>query len=219
MKFSLTPKQQIGLIAAVLAVIVLLFIGIFVIPQILRLGSLGVEEQSAMTELNNSKATYSQLEELKKASRKTDNELLRAEQKAPDSGAELPALLIQLEDIATKSGITFLSIKPSTPVQKTDFQQVPIEIQIDAYFFSLLDYIYRIEKLQRIINVTAINIAVGDAGPPNIKVTVKASAYIMTPGVAAAKSAAGGAAAAPSGTSAAQGAAASGSSATPGAAQ
>ncbi len=221
MSFKLTPKQQIVLIGVILAAILLLFVGFFVIPQILRLGSLGVEEQSAITELNSSKATYSQLEELKKASRKTDNELLRLDKKAPESGAELPALLVQIEDVSVKSGITLLSIKPSNPVQKTDFQEVTMEMQIDGYFFSFLDFIYRLEKLQRIINVTSIEVREGKAKLPNIEVTVKANAYIITPGLTGKKT---GGAAAPSGTttqptSEAQGAATSAGSTPAGAAQ
>lgn len=201
MKLKLTPKQRIALIGGILVVILLVFIGFLVIPQILRLGSLGLEEQTALTDLNSSKATYSQLEELKKSSRKTDNELLRLDQKAPDSGAELPALLVQIEDISTKSGIGFMSIKPSSPVQKTDYQQVPLEIQIDAYFFSLLDFIYRLEKLQRVINVTGIDIKEGKQKLPNVEVIVRADAYIMTPGVAGEAAAAKGApAATPSST-------------------
>jgi Tfp pilus assembly protein PilO len=193
MNLKLSPKQQIAVIAAILVVILLLFIGVFVVPQILRLGALGVEEQAAMTELNNSKATYSQLEELKKSSRKTDNELLRLDQKAPESGAELPALLVQIEDISTKSGIGFMSIKPSPPVQMTDYQKVPLEIQIDAYFFSLLDFIYRLEKLQRIINITGIDIKEGQMRLPNVEVVVRAEAYVSTPGLSGKNS--GGAAA------------------------
>ncbi|MFA5867809.1 MAG: type 4a pilus biogenesis protein PilO [Actinomycetota bacterium] len=217
MSFKLTPKQQIALIGVILAAILLLFIGFFVVPQILRLGTLGVEEQSAMTELNSSKATYSQLEELKKASRKTDNELLRLDKKAPESGAELPALLVQIEDVSVKSGIALLSIKPSNPVQKTDFKEVTMEMQIDGYFFSLLDFIYRLEKLQRIINVTGIDVKEGKAKLPNIEVTVKANAYIISPGVTGAKTAA------PSGTTgetgSAQGAATSAGGSSTGAAQ
>ncbi len=220
MKFKLTPRQQIILIAVILTLILLLFIGVFVVPQILRLGSLGVEEQSAMTELNSSKATYSQLEELKKSSRKTDNELLRLDKKAPDSGAELPAFLVQLEDIAGKSGIELMSIKPSNPVQKNDFQAVPLEIVIDGYFFSFLDFIYRVEKLPRIIDVTGIEITEGKAKLPNIGVTVKANAYIITPGVIGKKTgAAAGAGGTTSTTGAAQGAATSAGGASTGAAQ
>jgi Tfp pilus assembly protein PilO len=187
MNLKLAPKQQIAVVGAVLIVVLLLFVGVLVAPQILRLGALGVEEQTAMTELNNSKATYSQLEELKRSSRKTDNELLRLDQKAPDSGAELPALLVQIEDISTKSGIGFMSIKPSNPVQKTNFQEVPMEIQINAYFFSLMDFIYRVEKLQRIINITGIDIKEGKDGLPNIEVVITAKAYVVTPGVAGTK--------------------------------
>jgi Tfp pilus assembly protein PilO len=87
-----------------------------------------------------------------------------------------------------------MSIKPSTPVQMTDFQQIPLEIQIDAYFFSLLDFVYRLEKLQRIVNITGIDIKEGSLKLPNVEVIVRADAYVMTPGLAGKTAAASGAA-------------------------
>jgi type IV pilus assembly protein PilO len=180
----ISAKQQIIAVAAGLGILMIVFIVVLVVPQILRLGTLGVEEQSALTDLNNAKATYSTLQDLRKGSRKTESDLLRVDRKAPQD-AELPALLIQIEDISSKSGISLLSVKPSALVQETDYAQVPLEIQIDGYFFSLLDFIYRLEKLPRIINVQGIEIKEGKQLLPNIDVTIKAVTFVTTPGVKA----------------------------------
>lgn len=193
--FKLSPKQQIIAVAAGALIIAIIFIVALVVPQILRLGDLSAKEQVALNELNTAKATYSQLEELKRTSRKTENELLRVDRKAPEE-TELPALLIQIEDISGKAGITFMSIKPSEPIQQTDYAEVPLEIQINGYFFSLLDFIYRLEKLPRIINVTGIEIKEGKVGLPNIEASIKCSAFVTTPGV---KSKTGSTATAPAG--------------------
>lgn len=183
MKFlKLTPNQQIIAVGAGLGIVIVLIIAGLVVPQILKLGSLGVEESKALTQLNAAKSNYAQLEELKKSSRKTESDLLRVDRKAPED-AELPALLIQIEDISTKSGITFMSIKPSEPEQKNDYKEVPLEIQIDGYFFSLLDFIYRLEKIPRVLNITKIDIKEGKQGLPNIEATIKLSAFVMTPGL------------------------------------
>jgi type IV pilus assembly protein PilO len=186
--FNLTPKQQIIIFAVIMALVAILLIVLLIVPQVINLGALGVEEQAAKTELNVAKSTYSQLEELKRTSRKTEAELIRVDRKAPED-PELPALLIQIQDISSKSGIGLLSVKPSPLVQNADFAEVPLEIQIDGYFFSLLDFIYRLEKLPRIINVKSIDIKEGTLQLPNISVTVKASAYITTPGVISAAAA------------------------------
>lgn len=186
---KLSPKQQIVAVGAVLVVLLLLFVIFLVVPQILRVSALGVEEQTALQQLNSAKSTYSQLEELKRSSRKTDNELLRLDRKAPDSGAELPALLMQIEDVSTKSGITWMEIHVQDPVQQADYQEVPMDVKIDAFFFSFLDFIYRLEKLPRVIDISGIKIVEGKAGLPNIEVTLTAKAYIMTPGLAPASTA------------------------------
>ncbi|MFH1736417.1 MAG: type 4a pilus biogenesis protein PilO [Actinomycetota bacterium] len=79
--------------------------------------------------------------------------------------------------------MNFMSIKPRAPVQKNDYQEVPLEIEINGYFFSLLDFVYRVEKLPRIINITAIDVQEGEAKLPNIKVVVQVKTFIMTPGL------------------------------------
>ncbi len=181
---KLTARQQIIAVGAALAVLAGLVIAFLVLPQILRLGSLGVQEQSALTELNAAKASYGQLQELKKTSRRTESDLLRVDRKAPEE-AELPALIIQMQDISVKSGTGLLSIKPSAVIQKTSYAQIPIEIQLNGYFFSMLDFIYRIEKLPRVINITGIEIKEGKQGLPNIEAKLSALAFISTPGVVA----------------------------------
>lgn len=183
MKFlRLSAKQQVIAVAAVLALVAVIFVIVFVVPQILRLGALGVEEQSAVNELNSAKANYAALEELRKTSRKTEADLLRVDREAPEE-AELPALLIQMQDISGKAGIGLLSIKPGALVQKNDYAEVPLEIQIDGYFFSLLDFIYRVEKLPRAIHIRGIEIKEGKQSLPNIDVTIKAVAFVTTPGI------------------------------------
>ncbi len=181
---KLTAKQQIIAVAAVFALLAVILIVTLVIPQIIRLGALGVEEQSAATELNTAKATYANLQELRRASRKQESDLLRADREAP-ADAELPAMLIQIQDISAKAGTGLISIKPSALVQKNDYAEVPFEIQIDGYFFSVLDFVYRLEKLPRIINVRGIEIKEGKQTLPNIDVTIKAAAFVSTPGIKA----------------------------------
>lgn len=185
------PKQQVLVTAIVLAVLIVVFVVFFILPKVVQTGSSSVEEQSALSQLNAAKSSYGQLEELKKTSRKTEYQLMTLERQAP-SDAELPSLLMQLQDTSAKSGINFMSIKPTAPVQKNDYQEVPLAIEIDGYFFSLLDFVYRVEKLPRIINITAIDVQEGETKLPNIKVVVKATTFIMTPGIKETKAATGG---------------------------
>ena len=196
---KLQPKQQVLITSIVLAALIVVFIIFFIAPKIVQVGSTSVDEQSAMTQLNTAKSSYGQLEDLKKTSRKTEYELMTLERQTPGD-AELPSLLMQMQDISAKSGINVISIKPRAPVQKNDYQEVPLEIEINGYFFSLLDFIYRVEKLPRIINITAIDVQEGEAKLPNIKVVVKATTFIMTPGLKETTAAAAGAATKGAGT-------------------
>ncbi len=183
MKFKITPRQQVVIAGVGFGLLILALIFFLVLPQIVRMGSLRAEESSARQEYDAAKTTLKQLEDIKKSSRKTETELLRLERRAPEE-AELPSLMIQIEDTAKKAGISFVSIIPKDPEQKVDYKIVSLEISTNGYFYPLLDFVYRLEKLPRILNVVSIEIKEGEDELPNIETTIKANAYILTPGVA-----------------------------------
>lgn len=195
---KLSPIQQIVITGVVLTFFLLAIIFFLIMPQVINLGALRAEENTARQELDQAKTALKQLEDLKRTSRRTESDLLRLERKMPED-AELPSLIIQIEDVSKKSGITFTSIKPSAPTQKDEYKEVPLEIMGSGYFYPLLDFLYRIEKLPRLITITSLEIKLGKDGAPSIDVTIKANAYILTPGVKGA--AAGGSAPAGGATS------------------
>lgn len=183
MKFPrLTPTQQIIVIAAVFVVITLLSVIFVLVPQLVGLQGLMAEEGKASQDLESAKATLKQLEDLKRGSQKTEAKLIQLNRKAP-ADAELPSLIIQMEDASNKAGVDFILIKPGTPVQKDEYQEIPLDIKINGYFYELLDFVYRVEKLPRLVDVITIDIKEGKAKLPNIEATLKANVYVLTPGV------------------------------------
>lgn len=185
MKFPrLTSTQQIIVTAVVFVVIAFLLFIFVLVPQIVSLRGAMAEEGQASQDLESAKSALKQLEDLKRESQKTESKLIQVDRKTP-SDAELPSLIIQMEDASKKAGVDFILIKPGTPVQKNEYQEVSLDIKINGYFYELLDFIYRVEKLPRLVNVITIDIKEGKAKLPNIEASLKTNIYVLTPGVKA----------------------------------
>lgn len=185
MKFPhLTATQQIVAIAVAFVVIALLSVILVLVPQLVSLRMLMAEEGQASRNLESAKATLKQLEDLKRDSQKTETKLIQINRKTP-SDAELPSLIVQMEDASKKTGVDFISIKPGAPVQENEYQEISLDIKINGYFYELLDFVYRVEKLPRLVDVITIDIKEGKAKLPNIEATLKANVYVLTPGVKA----------------------------------
>jgi Tfp pilus assembly protein PilO len=87
---------------------------------------------------------------------------LRTLRAAIPANPDLGEFILQANDIASASGIEFLSIAPSPPVASTGSgpsTTIPVTIQIDGGFFEVLDYLNRLEDLERLMLVDSINVA------------------------------------------------------------
>lgn len=180
---KLTASQQIIVVGAIFALIVVFVILVLVAPQVFALRSLSSERDKVEQELEMVKSTLRQLEEAKKESQKTETKLLRINRQAPLEDAQIPSLLVQIEDVSKRAGIDFISMRPSAPVQKEEYAEIPLDIKIEGFFYELLDFVYRLEKLSRLVNVTGIQIKEGKGGLPKIEASLKATVYMLTPGV------------------------------------
>lgn len=180
---KLTGFQQIIAAGAIFALILIFVIFALIAPQVYNLRGLSSERDKAEQEIEMAKGTLRQLEEAKKQSQKTEAELLRINRQAPLQDAQIPSLLVQIEDISKRAGIDFISMRPSAPVQKEEYAEIPLDIKIEGFFYEFLDFVYRLEKLSRLVNVTSIQIKEGKDGLPKIEGVIKANVYMLTPGV------------------------------------
>ncbi len=202
---KLTPKQTVIAAGVGFGVVALAFILLFLVPQIISMGAYRAEELTARNELEVAKTKLKELEDIKKISRKTESELLRQQRRTPEE-AELPSMLIQIEEISKKAGLTLVSVKPATPIQKQDYQDVPVDIQVKGFFYPLLDLIYRMEKLPRLVQITTIEVKEDPTEKlPSIQADMKAHIYVLTPGLKPTGGTGGGGTATP-GAAATQGA-------------
>jgi Tfp pilus assembly protein PilO len=91
---------------------------------------------------------------------------LRTLRAAIPANPDLGEFILQANDIAAAAGIDWLSIAPSPPVASTTqgpASTITVAIQVDGGFFEVLDYLNRLEDLDRLVLVDSINVSVGGA--------------------------------------------------------
>ena len=92
---------------------------------------------------------------------------LRALRAAVPDNPDLGEFILQANEIATASGVDWLSISPSPPVASTSSgpsSTIALSIQINGGFFQLLDYLNRLEDLDRLVILDSVSISAGDTG-------------------------------------------------------
>ena len=120
-------------------------------------------------------------------------ELFKLVQAMPDK-TDMAGILLQLNQTARDTGITFDGIEPQLPLLSTDHTTYPINLQFTGTFYELNDFVYRLRSLVsirrgtleatgRLFSINAIDFGQGVGGFPNIaaKVTVNAFVYGATP--------------------------------------
>jgi len=184
-----TASVLVGLAAAAL-----LALGVFLVVLPQRSKAADVDEQTA--------AVYSEIATKRAESLRKPQapirvaDLFKLVQAMPDN-ADMPGIVLELNQTARDAGILFDSIAPQAPVASADSVTVPIELQFSGSFYHQTDFVYRLRSLVgvrrgklesagRLFSVNAIEFTEAEAGFPKIsaKLTVNAFVYGMNvPGV------------------------------------
>lgn len=107
-----------------------------------------VDQQIAAerTLLAQNQAQLAILERTRLDAQRNEARLIELAKMMPES-TELPSLLLQIQDLATESGIEFMTISPGQPISAGLYQTVPLALQFTGTFFDLNDFIYRAEQM------------------------------------------------------------------------
>jgi type IV pilus assembly protein PilO len=78
--------------------------------------------------------------------KKNEARLLELAKMVPND-PEIPSLLLQIQNLANESGITFVAVTPGSAVQSGQYEIVPLQVQFTGTFFDLSDFVYRAEQM------------------------------------------------------------------------
>ena len=79
---------------------------------------------------------------------------------------EIPTLLTQVNSLGEESGLAFTLFRPQAAVKKDFYSEVPIQVRVEGSFHALGAFFDRIGKMERIVNIGALNVAPAPATGP-----------------------------------------------------
>jgi Pilus assembly protein, PilO len=115
-------------------------------------------------------------------------DIYRVTKAMPDQ-ADMAGIVLELNRVATDTGITFDSIEPQSAAVLSDYQAVPIQLVFDGNFYDLSDFLYRLRNLVdvrrgaldatgRLFAIDQLSFDEGDEGFPRIRATLVVDAFV-----------------------------------------
>jgi Tfp pilus assembly protein PilO len=79
---------------------------------------------------------------------------------------EVPSLLIQIQDLATEAGISFVTVNPGQVAPNGTYSSMPLSLEFQGTFFDINDFLYRVEQLVagpgRLLAVQQVDLSVAN---------------------------------------------------------
>jgi Tfp pilus assembly protein PilO len=149
-------------VAAVAGLVIVLLFFVFVLkPKLSEITDVRDEVEQAQDESDSLRIRLAQLRQAQREQPQTLARLAVFDRLLPAT-PDLPALIRQLQNAASASGMDLVSIAPSPPANVTgasSVQAISVNIQVRGGFFRLETFLTRIEDLQRAVEVTSMSIA------------------------------------------------------------
>ncbi len=79
---------------------------------------------------------------------------IEAQRKIVPEEKEVPAFIILVEHEATAAGVEVRRYTPKETTPKEYYVEVPFEVDLDGPYYAVLNFYDRIQKLERIVNVS-----------------------------------------------------------------
>jgi Tfp pilus assembly protein PilO len=98
---------------------------------------------------------------------------------------EVPHFIFLVQDAATESGVTFLTLTPTlpqTPPEAAPLAEVSMAITARGGYFSIQDFIRRLQELDRATRIDVLTLSSGDeGGAGSISLDIQARVFFELP--------------------------------------
>jgi cell division septation protein DedD len=188
---KIPQSAQIAIVVAVLLLVVVAGYLLLIGPQ--RKKAAGLTKQIASTEQQIGEARAAQLK-FKNTPKVRIADLFRLTKAMPDQPDE-PGIILEINEIAHATGISFDAISPQAAQVVSGYQAIPINLVFQGNFYNLADFFFRLRKLVdvqrgelestgRLFAIDKIQFDAGDKLFPQIKATLTVDAFVYgaTPG-------------------------------------
>ncbi len=122
-------------------------------------------KQAEVAQLNPYKSRLAQLN----AQTETLKAEIEAQQKVVPEEKEVPSFITQVENEAVTAGVEVRRYTPKDTSTKEYYTEVPFEVDVDGPFYSVLNFFDRLQKLERIVNVSHLAMGSLKGGKTGVK--------------------------------------------------
>ncbi|MBS3908293.1 MAG: type 4a pilus biogenesis protein PilO [Actinobacteria bacterium] len=179
---KLALKKQIIILAAIVALMFVLFYMFGWSPQVSKLDQLSKEKTEQEQRLQAAKNTLSMLEEVKRNAANAEIEYIKMSNRMPSS-PELPSLIVEMQNISNDAGVELVSISPGEPSSIGEYNEMKISAVVNGSYVALIDFLRRVEKAPRAFRVDNINIKTERY--PDLNMTASICAFTVGEGISA----------------------------------
>jgi len=157
------PQVQKSIIVLIFIVIIgyvyffTSFLPFFYQPRRAKVGTLSSEYEKISAELEKARKTVGNLAKLEEEYNKLHEKWVAAQSLLPHE-KEVAQLLRKVTRAGNQAGIDFILFEPMAPVPKEFITENPVKVKVQGEYHQLGVFLSKVANLDRIINISAINI-------------------------------------------------------------
>jgi type IV pilus assembly protein PilO len=148
--------------------------------------------QATQTQIDSLRARAAAAPQVQPSAAVDAAELFRLVKAMPEQ-TDMADVLLELNRLATDTGIVFDSITPGAETSGNGFRTQPIQLTFSGNFYELSDFLFRVRSLVavhdgdltargRLYNVSSISFVEGADSFPQLTATLTVNAYVFAPG-------------------------------------
>ncbi|MFB3737408.1 MAG: type 4a pilus biogenesis protein PilO [Candidatus Velamenicoccus archaeovorus] len=148
-----------GVAFVLIAILAVFFL---VLPKRSQVSETQDQLDQAVQQQSTLEATLRSLQEAQAEAPQTRKELKAIEQQIPPL-ADLPGMIRLLSGAADQAAVDFLTVSPGTPTLDAGgaFSAITTSVSVTGTYFSLEEFLYRLETLPRAAKVTNVSVSPG----------------------------------------------------------
>ena len=163
---------QVGVFVALALGAVAAFYYFFVTPFMADMATREVRLAALKADVAKGAATANRLNEFKQKVARQEAELEELKSRLPEQ-KDVADLLRRIQTMAAQSDLAIKAFKPSPSVTKQLHAEWPIALQLDGTYHRLGEFLDRIGKFPRIINISNITVRAKPKAEPNSTITIE----------------------------------------------
>jgi len=179
-------RKQTVLIAVVTAMGALLWYMTLFGPERSERRQIGEEVATAEREEDKLRTTRMRLRGLETGQQAQQAQLERLRRLVPPR-TDVAGFILAANDAAVRSGVDWVSVAPAATVPGAGGgpSTIGVTIAVKGGFFTIVDYLRRLEGLERLVVVDSLQLSSGGTAGGSLQLSATVSARIFTAGVAA----------------------------------